>query len=96
VAERQGQTAARNILGRGERFDAVPFFWTSQFEFTLNYIGHAEKWDKLDLEGSIENHDCKLSFQRAGKTLAVATIGRDRESLENEAAMERSQPTRLN
>jgi NADP-dependent 3-hydroxy acid dehydrogenase YdfG len=89
VAERQGQTAARNILGRRERFDAVPFFWTSQFDFTLNYIGHAEKWDKLDLEGSIEDHDCKLSFQRAGKTLAVATIGRDRESLENEVAMER-------
>ena len=89
VAERQGQTAARNILGRRERFDAVPFFWTSQFDLTLNYIGHAEKWDKLDLEGSIEDHDCKLSFQRAGKTLAVATIGRDRESLKNEVAMER-------
>ena len=96
VAERQGQTAARNILGRRECFDAVPFFWTSQFDFTLNYIGHAEKWDKLDWEGSIEDHDCKLSFQRAGKTLAVATIGRDRESLENEVAMERFQPTRLN
>jgi NADPH-dependent 2,4-dienoyl-CoA reductase/sulfur reductase-like enzyme/nitrite reductase/ring-hydroxylating ferredoxin subunit len=90
VAERQGQTAARNILGRRELFEAVPFFWTSQFDFTLNYIGHAEKWDKLDLEGSIEDQNCKLSFQRAGKTLAVATVGRDRESLENEVAMERS------
>ena len=90
VAERQGQTAARNILGRRERFEAVPFFWTSQFDFTLNYIGHAEKWDKLDLQGSIEDQDCKLSFQRAGKTLAVATVGRDRENLENEVAMERS------
>ncbi len=90
LAERQGQIAARNILGAGECFDAVPFFWTTQFEFTLNYIGHAEKWDKLDLEGSIEDQDCKLSFQRAGKTLAVATVGRDRESLENEVAMERS------
>jgi len=90
VAERQGQTAARNILGRRERFEAVPFFWTSQFDFTLNFIGHAEKWDKLELEGSIEDHDCKLPFQRGGKALAVATVGRDRESLENEVAMERS------
>jgi NADPH-dependent 2,4-dienoyl-CoA reductase/sulfur reductase-like enzyme len=91
VAERQGQTAARNILGRRERFDAVPFFWTTQYDFTLNYVGHAEKWDKLDLDGSIEDHNFKLSFQRGGRTLAVATVGRDRESLETELAMELSE-----
>jgi hypothetical protein len=64
-------------------------FWTTQYDFTLNYVGHAETWDKLDLNGNIEKHDCKLSFRRGGKTLAVATIGRDRESLESELAMER-------
>ena len=90
MAERQGQTAARNILGRHERFDAVPFFWTTQFDFTLNYIGHAEKWDQLDLKGRIEDHGCRLTFQRGGRTLAVAAVGRDRESLEHEGAMERS------
>jgi NADPH-dependent 2,4-dienoyl-CoA reductase/sulfur reductase-like enzyme len=89
VAERQGETAARNILGGRERFDAVPFFWTTQYDFTLNYVGHAETWDKLDLDGSVEKHDCKLSFRRGGNTLAVATIGRDRESLESELALER-------
>ena len=90
MAERQGQTAARNILGRRERFDSAPFFWTTQYDFTLNYVGHAETWDKLDLDGSIEEHDCTLSFRRGGKTLAVATIGRDRESLESELAMEKA------
>jgi NADPH-dependent 2,4-dienoyl-CoA reductase/sulfur reductase-like enzyme/nitrite reductase/ring-hydroxylating ferredoxin subunit len=90
VAQRQGQTAARNILGQHARFDAVPFFWTTQFDFTLNYIGHAEKWDRLELDGSIEDHNCKLSFQREGKTLAIATVGRDHQSLEDELAMERS------
>jgi len=90
VAERQGQAAASNMLGRRQRFDTVPFFWTSQYDFTLNYVGHAEKWDKLEMEGSLETHDCQLSFKRGGKTLAVATVGRDRESLEHELAMERA------
>jgi apoptosis-inducing factor 3 len=95
MAERQGQTAARNILGQRLRFDTVPFFWTSQYDFTLNYIGHAEKWDMLDLDGSLEEHNCKLSFRRGGRTLAVATVGRDRESLEHELAMERAVQTSL-
>jgi apoptosis-inducing factor 3 len=93
VAERQGQMAAQNILGRRQRFATVPFFWTSQYDFTLNYVGHAEKWDKLDLEGSPEEHDCKLSFKRSGRTIAVATVGRDRENLEHELAMERALQT---
>ncbi len=89
VAERQGQTAARNILGQHQRFDMVPFFWTSQYDFTSNYVGHAQKWEKLDMEGSLGEHECKLSFRRGGRTLAVVTVGRDRESPEHEIAMEK-------
>jgi NADPH-dependent 2,4-dienoyl-CoA reductase/sulfur reductase-like enzyme len=90
VAERQGQTAARNILGHRERFDQVPFFWTTQFDFTLNYVGHAEKWDQIDVDGSLEDQNCKLTYKREGKTLAVATLGRDRDCLEEELALEQS------
>ena len=89
VAERQGQVAARNMLGARERFDAVPFFWSRHYDATINYVGHAERWDEVSIEGSLEALDCSVDYRRGGKTLAVATIGRDRASLEAEVRMER-------
>jgi apoptosis-inducing factor 3 len=89
VAERQGQTAARNMLGRHEGFDAVPFFWSQHYDIPINYVGHAEKWDELTVEGDIAAKDCLVRIRRAGRTLAVATIFRDVQSLEAEVSLER-------
>jgi NADPH-dependent 2,4-dienoyl-CoA reductase/sulfur reductase-like enzyme len=90
VAERQGQTAAKNILGGRQPFDAVPFFWNQHFDVTVSYVGHAEKWDKIDIDGDPEKHDCKVTYYQDGRKLAVATVGRDLESLRAEAELERA------
>jgi NADPH-dependent 2,4-dienoyl-CoA reductase/sulfur reductase-like enzyme/nitrite reductase/ring-hydroxylating ferredoxin subunit len=90
VAERMGQTAARNLLGARQPLDAVPFFWSTQFDVTLSYVGHAERWDSVDLHGSLEARDARLVYRAGGVARAVVTIGRDQASLRAELAMERN------
>ena len=90
VAEGQGQAAALNMLGLGQRYTAVPFFWSQHYDIPINYVGHAETWDDIAIEGDIANKDCVLRYRRGSKTLAVASIFRDKESLEAEIAMERA------
>ncbi len=90
VAERQGQAAAVSMLGNREKFTTVPFFWSQHYDVPINYVGHAEKWDELAIEGDIVGKDCLLRFRRNGRTLAVASIFRDVESLQAEVTMERN------
>ena len=88
VAQRQGQAAALNMLGAREKFDAVPFFWSQHYDVPINYVGHAEAWDEIAVDGDIAARDCVLRYRRAGRVLAVASIHRDSDSLMAEVAME--------
>lgn len=92
VAERQGQAAALNMLGFGAPFTAVPFFWSQHYDVPINYVGHAEKWDEIVIDGDIPRKDCLLRFKREGRVLAVASIFRDVESLQAEVMMEHAAP----
>jgi NADPH-dependent 2,4-dienoyl-CoA reductase/sulfur reductase-like enzyme/nitrite reductase/ring-hydroxylating ferredoxin subunit len=94
VAERQGQVAARNLLGQRVRYDAVPFFWSAHYDFVIHYVGHAEKFDKVDIDGSLAKRDATVTYRAKGRALAVATIDRDMASLRAEAAMEKATAAR--
>ena len=89
VAERQGQIAALNMLGGREKFSSAPFFWSQHYDIPISYVGHAERWDELAVEGSIAGKDCLARFKREGRTLGVASIFRDVQSLEAEVSLER-------
>ena len=91
VAQRQGQVAALNMLGRRTEFDAVPFFWSRFYGVSIRYVGHAESWDHADITGSLELRDATVSYRRGNRTAAMATISRDIESLKFERAMELEQ-----
>src|SRR4029079_18706779 len=90
VAERQGQTAALNMLGARQPFDAVPFCWRQHYDAPIHYVGHAEAWDDISIDGDIGQRDCVVRYRHKGRLLAVASIYRDVASLpaavENEHA----------
>jgi NADPH-dependent 2,4-dienoyl-CoA reductase/sulfur reductase-like enzyme/nitrite reductase/ring-hydroxylating ferredoxin subunit len=89
VAERQGQTAAANILGRREDFAAAPFFWSQHYDVQISYVGYGSGWESTELSGSLAERNATVVFRKGDEIVAVATVGRDRQSLEVELAMER-------
>ena len=120
VAERQGQTAAANILGRRERFDAAPFFWSQHYDVQISYVGHApaaggaggagggsgapgpatpatptDNTVEVRVSGSLADRDAAVTFRAGGRVRAVATVFRDRLSLEAELALERGDQAAL-
>jgi apoptosis-inducing factor 3 len=88
VAERQGQVAALNMLGQPTPFRAVPFFWSQHYDVPINYVGHAETWDTIDIDGDVMKRDCVVRYRLGGRLLAVASIYRDGDSLKAAAEME--------
>ena len=87
VAQRQGRAVARNILGYGEPFTMVPFFWTRQFGVSIKYVGHAQGWDSVEIDGSLDTKSWLVRLKRAGKVRAVVSASRDLESLKAEVAL---------
>jgi NADPH-dependent 2,4-dienoyl-CoA reductase/sulfur reductase-like enzyme/nitrite reductase/ring-hydroxylating ferredoxin subunit len=90
LAQRQGQAVARTIVGERTPFTDVPFFWSQHYDISINYVGHAERWDAIEIGGSLEHHDASVRYWAGGRVLAVASIFRDRENLEAELTMERA------
>lgn len=80
--------AAKNILGARVPFNAVPFFWSQHYDVVINYIGHAERPDSVQIDGDLDSHDCTIRYNQGQRTLAVATLSRDLQNLQIEASWE--------
>jgi apoptosis-inducing factor 3 len=89
LAQRHGQAVARSIAGDRPPFADVPFFWSQHYDVSINYVGHAARWDAIEIDGSLQRRDCSVRYRAGGRLLAMASLSRDRESLETELAMER-------
>ncbi|MDQ2888946.1 MAG: FAD-dependent oxidoreductase [Gemmatimonadota bacterium] len=90
VAERQGQCAARNMLGASEPFTLAPFFWSRHFDVAIDYVGHSAPGDARTTDGDPMKHDCTVKYgPDAGSFSAQADVGRSCSNLIAEASLER-------
>ena len=89
VAQRQGQIAARNILGASQRFESVPFFWSNHYDLQIRYVGHGSGKDRVSISGGLKDNNASALFYQSEKLVAVASLGRDLENLKAEVALER-------
>ena len=85
-AQTQGRQAARSMLGLNLSA-AVPFFWSQHGDLTISYVGHAAQWEALDEEGDPAQGDYLCRYLQDGQVLAVASIGRDLDSLRAEVSL---------
>ena len=78
LAQQHGRVAAQNMAGQAVRYDGVPFFWSGQFGTSLRYVGHAEDWDEVFIDGSLDEKRFIAYYLRGDEVLAAAGVGRDR------------------
>ncbi|UII69124.1 FAD-dependent oxidoreductase [Pseudomonas sp. HN11] len=57
LAQQLGVLAARNMLGEALPYANVPFFWTYHFGKTFEVLGHPQHWNRLHVEGDLQQHD---------------------------------------
>ena len=76
------------IGGGRQKYDHAPFFWSQHYDVPINYVGHAGKWDAIEVVGDLKARDALVKYRRGGLVVAVASIFRDQESLRAELDLE--------
>jgi 3-phenylpropionate/trans-cinnamate dioxygenase ferredoxin reductase component len=78
-ATRQGAAAALNMLGERVRYDDPHWFWSDQYDHSLQYAGHAERWDEVAVRGSLAARDFVAFFLLEGRLAGVFGLNRGAE-----------------
>ncbi len=78
-AQNQGVAAAKSMLGAGEPYAPVPYFWSDQYDLNLQYVGHASGQDEIVFRGDPASRKFLVFYLRDGRIRAALGINRHRE-----------------
>lgn len=79
LAQQHGRVAGLNMAGEDVVFSSIPFFWTRQYGFSLQYVGHCEDWDDVIHWGDVPSRDFIAFFVEEGEVRAAAGCGNGRD-----------------
>jgi 3-phenylpropionate/trans-cinnamate dioxygenase ferredoxin reductase subunit len=75
-AENQGRAAARNMLGKDVPFAPTPYFWSDQYDLSLEYTGYAARWDQIVVRGLADEHSFCAFYLLEGRIKACFSVNR--------------------
>ncbi len=75
-AQNQGVAAAKNMLGRREPYEELPWFWSDQYDLKLQYVGHATAWDRVVVRGDVAGRSFSAFYLQDGRLRATLTVNR--------------------
>jgi 3-phenylpropionate/trans-cinnamate dioxygenase ferredoxin reductase subunit len=75
-AVNQGTAAAKSMLGKGEPYAPIPYFWSDQYDLNLQYLGYASRWDEIVLRGSQAEHSFSAFYLLDGRVRACLSVNR--------------------
>jgi 3-phenylpropionate/trans-cinnamate dioxygenase ferredoxin reductase subunit len=78
-AMRQGDNAARNMLGQRIAYDDIPWFWSDQYDANIQYAGHHTSYDDLIVRGRLDGGSYAAFYMNRGLLDAVVGLNNARD-----------------
>jgi 3-phenylpropionate/trans-cinnamate dioxygenase ferredoxin reductase subunit len=76
---KQGAAAARSMLGRGQSYDEVHWFWSDQFDANIQYAGFHAASDTIVVRGSLPERKFLAFYLADARVESVVALNQGRD-----------------
>ncbi|WP_454752835.1 NAD(P)/FAD-dependent oxidoreductase [Cupriavidus necator] len=78
-AVEQARTAAATLTGQHKPYEAVPWFWSEQYDMRLQVAGLSQGYDRTVLRGDPSMRSFSAFYMREGRLIAADVVSRPAE-----------------